>query len=1000
MAASACPSDDVLAKFVARELDESERATVEQHTDACDRCREAVALCVAAFGEAPREDPAPLPRPGVRLGRYRILESIGAGSMGAVYSAFDGKLRRQVAIKVLPPGVGDEEAAARMFREAQALARLSHPNVVAVYDVDTWDGRVFVAMELVAGTNLRSWLTAQPRSWEEIRAVFVAAGRGLQAAHRQDLVHRDFKPDNVLIGEDGRVCVTDFGLARVIRGETTGPVDDADNAVASGERVDGNPLPPDVVLTRTGALMGTPAYMAPEQHLGRTADAASDQFAFCVALYEAIHGVRPFAGETLAAIATNVVAGRVRQSASPRPDARTVPRRVRAAILRGLSAQPRDRFPSMSSLLAVIERDMVRRWSLIGAAATSVLGVASMVWALGDLRAAKGSDCPRGAGLGDVWNESRRVGFSRAFAATELPLAAESAERFIGAIDDYAAEWEDIRVRSCEDEDQQAIGVLAVRQERCLQLRRAALVALLDAYDERLAAQLDADELMRAGDAVESLPPLHSCEDRDSLLRESLPPAPRESESEVEAVRTGLATVDGEIAAGRYAVGLELARNLDERAAALAYRPLEAETRLKLATLLDLSGDALAAADAFEEASLLATASRHHFVAARALTMQVYVLGSSLQRFEEARRVAKRAEAAAEAAEADDAFRAGLLINRAVVAIGEDGPELGLELTQQAIDLLDPDRDAKVYRNALFNLAICRNRLGYEKEAEAAFDEYIAHVEASHGPHHPELASAYYQLGVLLYQQVKTDRAREAATRAWEIARTFDSSSLVVAGTLELLGSLEASAGNGRAAEEHYRNAIAAHRAQDRVPAAAVSETHLAVVLIRQGRVAEGEALAQQAAETLERFGDRYIGAAYFALIEAAAARGDAEAVRTYSDRELEVDAIAAKGPDDPDWMESVYYRVLMLCRAGAADEALEEHARFTSSHPAEPVEARTAYHHFELAQCLIDAPGRESDALDHAREALRVTTAIGDTSEAEAIESWIARHGTPSATE
>ncbi|HEX3694338.1 MAG TPA: bifunctional serine/threonine-protein kinase/formylglycine-generating enzyme family protein [Polyangia bacterium] len=326
---------------------------------------------------------------GAHIGRYVILERVGSGAMGVVYGAYDPELDRKIALKLLlkPRGGAHKPgASARLLREAKAMARLAHPNVVAVHDVGLVDEQVFLAMEFLAGGTLRRWLQTEQRSWRQILDVFIAAGRGLAAAHAAGLVHRDFKPENVLLDKDGRPRVVDFGLARE-SGSTTEDesaslgggaaaneitVDAAAVAAASaaamGSRTGGGHLE---TLTRTGALMGTPAYMAPEQFLGERADERTDQFSFCVALYEALYGERPFAGDDLISLSVSVTEGQVRAL----PKDRGVPTWVRRAILRGLRPNPVDRFPSMAWLIGALEDDpaIKRRRRLIAAGLAGVV---------------------------------------------------------------------------------------------------------------------------------------------------------------------------------------------------------------------------------------------------------------------------------------------------------------------------------------------------------------------------------------------------------------------------------------------------------------------------------------------------------------------------------------------------------------------------------------------------------------------------------------------------
>ncbi|WP_434422260.1 serine/threonine-protein kinase [Nannocystis pusilla] len=280
----------------------------------------------------------------IKIGRFTVLDRLGEGGMGVVYTAYDDKLERKIAIKVLRGEAtrSDDSGRQRLMREAQAMARLSHPNIVTVHEVGDYEDQVFVAMEFVRGMSLDAWMRRRERSWREVLAVFVQAGRGLQAAHAAGIIHRDFKPHNVLVGDDGAVKVLDFGLARAV--EHAGSEDLAITA-KSGESA-GHALM--VPLTQTGAIMGTPAYMAPEQHEGRPASAASDQFAFCISLYEGVYKRHPFSTDSLASLIGDAILGRV----APPPPGSRVPSRIFKALQRGLSVAVDRRFASMAELLA------------------------------------------------------------------------------------------------------------------------------------------------------------------------------------------------------------------------------------------------------------------------------------------------------------------------------------------------------------------------------------------------------------------------------------------------------------------------------------------------------------------------------------------------------------------------------------------------------------------------------------------------------------------------
>ena len=295
---------------------------------------------------------------GVSIGRYVVRNWIARGGMGDVYAAYDSNLNRKVAIKLVRvedgTGIDGVDPKTRLLREAQALATLSHPNVVIIHDVGSYEDRVFIAMEFIEGATVSAWLHAQPRTWRAILKVFIAAGRGLQHAHEANLVHRDFKPENVMVRVDGEVRVMDFGLVRHVGAQETIA---APTSVPLGPRPMGDdgataPLVNASAVTETGALMGTPAYMAPEQFDGQPTDARSDQFGFCVALYEALYGVRPFSGPTMPALASNVRAGHIK---SP-PERSPVPINIWQALRRGLSVKPAERYPSMNELLADLQR--------------------------------------------------------------------------------------------------------------------------------------------------------------------------------------------------------------------------------------------------------------------------------------------------------------------------------------------------------------------------------------------------------------------------------------------------------------------------------------------------------------------------------------------------------------------------------------------------------------------------------------------------------------------
>jgi len=454
---------------------------------------------------------------GDLVGRYVLLERIGAGGMGVVHRAYDPELDRHVALKLLRAGTragAPESARLRLLREAQALAKLSHDHVVAVFDVGSTTDEVFMAMALVDGIDLLSRLRgakgAEPPSWREAVRILSAAGAGLAAAHDLGLVHRDFKPGNVLLARDGGVLVTDFGLARVderweAHGESTptGPFASAATSDTSRPSTTGKfttaPRPAtsgsawlEVDLTVEGAVMGTPGYMAPEQHRGVAADARADQYAFTTTLWECIYGARPFAQVPVDELAVRKAAGP--PACPPRP---RVPPWLRRVLQRGLAADPAARFPDMHALLSAMEDGprRRRRGVLAGAAAIATLGVVAFVVRSG----VREDPCPPEDGATDAaivsWNGTRE-------AIADVTIVAR--------LDDVLARRSAALREACR-----ATFVLGersrqwfVERERCADRQSALLEAALARLRTR-----DAHTLRNATVMLDAIPAIDDCDD-------------------------------------------------------------------------------------------------------------------------------------------------------------------------------------------------------------------------------------------------------------------------------------------------------------------------------------------------------------------------------------------------------------------------------------------------------------------------------------------------------
>jgi len=666
MTDTACPDETTLVAFLEGRLPAAAVAQVDGHLATCAACRDLVAAAAPAVladgsrlvaagathvpaAPGPSSSAALLAR-GAAVGRYVILGVVGRGGMGDVYAAYDPELDRKIALKLLNDGGAASGSQARsrgrMLKEAKAIARLSHPNVVVVHDAGTIDDRVFIAMEYVDGQTLAAWLGARPRAWAEIRAVFLAAGRGLAAAHAARIVHRDFKPQNVMVAADGTVRVMDFGLASDDAGgagEADLPVSPADDSHADFSRTVA------VGLTRTGTLIGTPAYMAPEQFRAQAADARTDQFSFCVSLYEALYGERPFAADSLAHLIEAVSAGRMRE-----PPARVrVPAWLRKVLLRGLATRREDRFSTMEDLLAVLARDPARqrRRALIGAALAGLL-LAGGAFGQRALQRSGAILCRNvGERLAAVWEapgvdpagpRPRRDAVRAAFVATGAHHAGDVFDRTATILDGYAKRWIDMYGETCEAthvRGEQSAEVLDLRMD-CLNRNRDSLRALTDLF-----AKADAEIVGKAVAAANALPEVARCADV-AVLRAVLPP-PRDPQAREQVARLRARSAEARALgdAGRWQQGIAQARPLLDEATQLGYEPVVAEILALLGWLDGMIGGSERSVAESEQAVWAAEATRHDEVAADAAINLVASVGYQLARPEEGERWGRFADA-------------------------------------------------------------------------------------------------------------------------------------------------------------------------------------------------------------------------------------------------------------------------------------------------------------------------------------------------------------------
>jgi tetratricopeptide (TPR) repeat protein len=806
MAPTPCPVPETLEALAAGGLAPVERATVEAHLDGCSGCRQVVSA-LARWTE-PSNDPAPVLAPapvndpeGATLGRYRIISRLGAGAMGIVYRAHDPELDRAVALKVLGHDQ-DEASATRLLREARSMARLAHPRVIRVYDAGICEGQVFLAMELVEGLNLAQWLLRQPRSLAEILSVFSAAGQGLAAAHAAGLVHRDFKPANVLVGDDGAVLVADFGLARKLDGDRSDTAEARDAGGTPSGCSGSSNLARASALTRTGARVGTPAYMAPEQEQGR-ADARSDQYSFCVSLHDALIGV-------------------------PERSPRAALLRV---IQRGMDPDPARRFASMEALLLALSRfqptalpaaeDTAPALTLV--AVVTALAVL-LLWPVGPGPAASDPAAATASAsvatgpchgpvhrLDGVWDPARRHGVARALArgSGAAPAGTGAAQRdraLLRRLDDYAARWTRQRREACQagESGAQSAEALDLRMG-CLDARREELAALVD-----LLSRGDPTLLSRAATAAGSLSELADCADL-AALRSAVPlPAGEAARKERRALQLELGRSLALQRSGRFKDGLALTESLVARADVLAYAPLQAEAYLLLGKYRQYLEDLPGAERALHRAVEASDQSRDDRRRTLACLELSWVIGYRLGRSEEGLRYLGYARAATArlplARQGDLPARLSMYQGTLLQARGDPaGAARAYGEALEAYRRLDAVSDVPV---ALNNLGEVLLKLGRAGEAAGHFREALELWERS-GEGGPRISWALDNLGEALASQGRLAEAQVLHQRALTINRQgFGPSHPAVSRSLRGIGEVLLAGGRALEALERYREAL------------------------------------------------------------------------------------------------------------------------------------------------------------------------------------------------
>jgi tetratricopeptide (TPR) repeat protein/tRNA A-37 threonylcarbamoyl transferase component Bud32 len=888
---------------------------------------------------------------GETVGRYVVLHAIDGGAMGMVYAAFDPELDRKVALKLLRPELSRRlspaEARGRLVREAQALARLAHPNVVGVHDVGTLDERVFIAMEFIDGVSLSQWIERVRPNWREILRVLIDAGRGLQAAHEADLVHRDFKPDNMLISADGRVRVVDFGLARAA--DERPAASEVDLERAQTEVGSGGAL--NTPLTRTGALLGTPAYMAPEQLARTGADARSDQFSFCVTAFEALYGKRPFAGDTLALLFESIVTG------EPAPiENSPVPVWVRKVLARGLRPDREERFADMRELLAEVTRDRTkkqRRWAGAGIA-IALLSLAGVVYrSASHQRAAM---CR--ASFSDVWNDAQRNRVRSAFHGTGISYADEAANKTVQGLDDAAQRWETMHRDACE-----ATYVRHEQSSEALDLRMHCLGESHDHFKALVEVLSNPDRKVvdngptAAANAVD----IDRCADLESLKTGVPLPSNPDQRRELEALRNRVPPVTASFDAGKYEQALSAALEIRNGATAIGYSPLLADVECILGQTYERLGRLDEAEHAYRECIDAAERSRLDGLAASGWVELAHIVGYERDHYEAGLNHLRHADALAARSKPDLDLRYRLLRTRGLIFELQARYSEAEAVLQEARALAErsPQR-ALVLPKALNNLGFLHRNNGQLTDAMKELQQSLDMKRAFYGTEHPELVITAENLAEVFTVSGKIDEAIQLFRSALAVSDRSLGPRHLRTGYIH--GALCSALQNEHHLNEALlecqlaRSIIAELQGEDSADAASAT-AQVGDVLCDLGRRKEGADLQKGALVLLEKFW----------------------------------------GKDHPDLVNNLKDLVQCLIDAGRPEEALPIAQRAVGLGAGAPRLILEVGAKFELARAQW-ATSNRSGALRTAREALALANdskipAIPGGQMKDKIKQWIAAH-------
>lgn len=895
----------------------------------------------------------------LRVGRFVIIDRLGEGAMGVVYRAFDPELGRPVALKVSRQRV---DRGGRMMREAQALARLTHPNVVTIHEVGTHGNRLFLAMELVQGLPLHRWCAEHRRPgrrWvTRVEGLLEQAARGLQAAHAAGVVHRDLKPSNILVGEDGRLRLVDFGLART---ETSTSEADLAN---TGH---GPAIRADETSTVPGGLVGTPAYMAPEQFDG-SADEHSDQFGLCATFFEILYGVRAYTGADRAQLEDNLRAERMTEVPT-----RVGPTYLHQALRRGLSKEPSQRHRSIAGLLEALERGRKRRRALrLGAGGLLLVGLlVGSWWSLGPRAEARCSGAR--SQLAGVWDVARRADVERGLRESSLPYAVAVWERVAPRLDAYADVWVAQHAEVCE--------ATAVRREqshevmdrrmRCLHRAKIELSAVSGQL-----ATADPSTVQYAYRLVDALPPLSRCADVERLLAEVSPPEPAAAEP-VAALRAEVAQARALGIAGRYDDAVARFESLAPRADAVGYVPLQAELALE-------HGKALNHANRYEDAehrlqwALRSSLGQGQWnVAIDAISMLVFVVGERMGRPDEGLAFAQTGWGLLEHAP-DPVLESSLRSSVARIMMDRGEPVAAEAELRRALAVAEPALPARHERigllhNDLGNTLRDQGRLDEaEAELRRALDLFVAEL----GPAHPFVGAVHINLANALkakHEYPEAEAELREAQRILSEALRPDHLDLAIS-HLNLGNVLRRQKRYDEAAEEYRR----AERLYTKVlgpenPRALGAGMNLVLVLNAKHEYSEAEALSRALLPRLVRsVGPEHfrVADARFNLANAILGQGRLEEAEAEYRQTLEI----YESAPEPKWISIAELHDnlgLLLERAGHLEEAEVQMRRASATYAKlDEHDFAIARNRVRLARVLLARGDPDDEALALAEQA------------------------------